>query len=115
MRSILLSLAIGLSFGWYGAAGYAWSDPGPKSRTFAQINLELHDALTSATDTSGESQEDWARSGHAGQDVLMDLAAWIDGKRVIVDPGGHRMNVNRGERGRLWRGPRLKSTWKRFA
>ena len=26
-------------------AGYAWSDPGPKPRTFAQINLELHDAL----------------------------------------------------------------------
>ena len=26
-------------------AGYAWSDPGPKPRTFAQINLELRDAL----------------------------------------------------------------------
>jgi len=25
--------------------GYAWSDPGPKPRTFAQINLELRDAL----------------------------------------------------------------------
>src|SRR5438552_16731337 len=24
---------------------YAWSDPGPKPRTFAQINLELRDAL----------------------------------------------------------------------
>src|SRR5689334_5843271 len=23
-------------------AGYAWSDPGPKPRTFAQINLEVH-------------------------------------------------------------------------
>ncbi len=30
----------------YDRAGYAWSDPGPKPRTFAQINLELHDALT---------------------------------------------------------------------
>jgi pimeloyl-ACP methyl ester carboxylesterase len=29
----------------YDRAGYAWSDPGPKPRTFAQINLELHDAL----------------------------------------------------------------------
>jgi pimeloyl-ACP methyl ester carboxylesterase len=29
----------------YDRAGYAWSDPGPMPRTFAQINLELHDAL----------------------------------------------------------------------
>lgn len=29
----------------YDRAGYAWSDPGPKPRTFAQINFELHDAL----------------------------------------------------------------------
>jgi len=29
----------------YDRAGYAWSDPGPKPRTFAQINMELHDAL----------------------------------------------------------------------
>ena len=26
-------------------AGYAWSDPGPKPRTFSQLNLELKDAL----------------------------------------------------------------------
>jgi pimeloyl-ACP methyl ester carboxylesterase len=30
----------------YDRAGYAWSDPGPKPRTFAQLNLELRDALT---------------------------------------------------------------------
>lgn len=29
----------------YDRAGYAWSDPGPKPRTFAQLNLELHAAL----------------------------------------------------------------------
>jgi pimeloyl-ACP methyl ester carboxylesterase len=29
----------------YDRAGYSWSDPGPKPRTFAQINLELRDAL----------------------------------------------------------------------
>ena len=29
----------------YDRAGYAWSDPGPKPRTYSQINLELHDAL----------------------------------------------------------------------
>jgi len=30
----------------YDRAGYAWSDPGPTPRTFAQLNLELRDALT---------------------------------------------------------------------
>ena len=30
----------------YDRAGYAWSDAGPLPRTFAQINLELRDALT---------------------------------------------------------------------
>jgi pimeloyl-ACP methyl ester carboxylesterase len=29
----------------YDRAGYAWSDPGPKPRTFTQLNLELRDAL----------------------------------------------------------------------
>ena len=29
----------------YDRAGYAWSEPGPKPRTFDQLNLELHDAL----------------------------------------------------------------------
>jgi pimeloyl-ACP methyl ester carboxylesterase len=29
----------------YDRAGYAWSDPGPKPRTYAQLNLELHGAL----------------------------------------------------------------------
>jgi pimeloyl-ACP methyl ester carboxylesterase len=32
----------------YDRAGYAWSDPGPLPRTFAQVNLELHDALARA-------------------------------------------------------------------
>lgn len=32
----------------YDRAGYAWSDPGPQPRTFAQLNLELHDALARA-------------------------------------------------------------------
>ena len=32
----------------YDRAGYAWSDPGPKPRSFPQLNLELHDALKKA-------------------------------------------------------------------
>src|SRR5262249_27004295 len=31
--------------GTYDRGGYAWSDPGPKPRTFAQLNLELREAL----------------------------------------------------------------------
>jgi pimeloyl-ACP methyl ester carboxylesterase len=34
----------------YDRAGYAWSDPGPEPRTFDQLNLELHDALTRANE-----------------------------------------------------------------
>ncbi len=30
----------------YDRAGYAWSDPGPKPRTFSQVNLELRDTLS---------------------------------------------------------------------
>jgi hypothetical protein len=30
----------------YDRGGYAWSDPGPKPRIFAQLNLEIHDALS---------------------------------------------------------------------
>ena len=30
----------------YDRAGYAWSDSGPKPRTFSQLNLELRDALS---------------------------------------------------------------------
>lgn len=29
----------------YDRAGYGWSEPGPRPRSFAQINLELHEAL----------------------------------------------------------------------
>jgi pimeloyl-ACP methyl ester carboxylesterase len=32
----------------YDRGGYAWSDPGPKPRTFDQLNLELRDALRRA-------------------------------------------------------------------
>jgi pimeloyl-ACP methyl ester carboxylesterase len=35
----------------YDRAGYAWSERGPKPRTFAQINLELRDALARLGET----------------------------------------------------------------
>src|SRR5262249_14535484 len=36
----------------YDRAGYAWSDPGPRPRTFAQLNLELKDALSKLAEPS---------------------------------------------------------------
>jgi pimeloyl-ACP methyl ester carboxylesterase len=36
----------------YDRAGYAWSEAGPKPRTFAQINLELRDALAKLGENS---------------------------------------------------------------
>jgi len=36
----------------YDRAGYAWSEPGPKPRSFAQINLELRDALAKLGENS---------------------------------------------------------------
>ena len=36
----------------YDRGGYAWSDPGPKPRSYAQLNLELHDALARAGEHS---------------------------------------------------------------
>ncbi|MDQ6894853.1 MAG: alpha/beta hydrolase [Acidobacteriota bacterium] len=35
----------------YDRAGYAWSEPGPKPRSFAQLNLELKDALEKLHET----------------------------------------------------------------
>jgi hypothetical protein len=36
----------------YDRAGYAWSDSGPKPRTFLQINMELHDMLAKLDERS---------------------------------------------------------------
>ena len=55
----------------YDRAGYAWSDPGPMPRTFAQINLELKDALRKL----GE-HEPFVLVGHSfGGPVVRQFAA----------------------------------------
>ena len=45
----------------YDRAGYAWSEPGPKPRTFDQLNLELHEA------TGGGGR---ARAVHPGRPLV---------------------------------------------
>jgi len=55
----------------YDRAGYGFSDPGPKPRTFSQINLELHDAL----DKLGEKGP-FVLVGHSfGGPVIRNFAA----------------------------------------
>jgi pimeloyl-ACP methyl ester carboxylesterase len=68
----------------YDRAGYAWSDPGPKPRTHAQLNLELHDAL----DKLGEHHP-LILVGHSfGGSVIRSYAATYPGQvagMVLVD------------------------------
>jgi pimeloyl-ACP methyl ester carboxylesterase len=68
----------------YDRAGYAWSDPGPKPRTHAQLNLELHDAL----DRLGEHHP-LILVGHSfGGSVIRSYAATYSGQvagMVLVD------------------------------
>jgi len=55
----------------YDRAGYAWSDPGPKPRTFAQLNLELRDALSKL-----EERRPFVLVGHSfGGPVVRSFAA----------------------------------------
>jgi len=56
----------------YDRAGYAWSDPGPKPRTFAQLNLELRDALAAKMGEHGP----FVLVGHSfGGPVVRNFAA----------------------------------------
>ena len=79
----------------YDRAGYAWSDPGPKPRTFAQINLELHDALQKL----GE-RGPFVLVGHSyGGPVMMNYAAVYPQEAaglILVDSAFEGMRVNVG-------------------
>jgi len=76
----------------YDRAGYAWSDPGPKPRTFAQINLELHDALQKL----GEKGP-FVLVGHSfGGPVMINYATVYPqdaGGLVLVDSAHEGMRV----------------------
>lgn len=79
----------------YDRAGYAWSDPGPKPRTFAQINLELHDALQKL----GEKGP-FVLVGHSyGGPVMMNYATVYPQDTaglVLVDSAHEGMRVGVG-------------------
>ena len=93
----------------YDRAGYAWSDPGPKPRTFDQINLELRDALRKLGEKGpfvlvghsfgGPVVRNFARvyPGDVAGIVLVDAAH--EGLRVGIG-GGHTMRLGAFAKGR---------------
>ena len=89
----------------YDRAGYAWSDPGPKPRTFAQINLELRDALSKL----GE-RGPFILVGHSyGGAVVRNFAAIYPEQvagMVLVDSAfeGQRVGIGGGRTIRLGEG-----------
>jgi len=91
----------------YDRAGYAWSDPGPKPRTFAQINLELHDALQKL----GE-RGPFVLVGHSyGGPVVRNFAAIYPsdvGALVLVDSAVEGMRVGIGGKQTIQLGVNIK-------
>ena len=79
----------------YDRAGYAWSDPGPKPRTFAQLNLEVHDAL----EKLGEKGP-FVLVGHSyGGPVMINFASQYPNDTagmVLVDSAHEGMRVGVG-------------------
>jgi pimeloyl-ACP methyl ester carboxylesterase len=88
----------------YDRAGYAWSDPGPKPRTFEQLNLELHDALAKL----GEHGP-FVLVGHSfGGPVIRNFAAVYPSDvagMVLVDSAheGLRVGIGGGKNHPAWR------------
>ena len=81
----------------YDRAGYAWSDPGPKPRTFSQINLELRDALAKLHEPGP-----FVLVGHSyGGPVIRNFAATYPHEvagMVMVDAAFEGMRVGIGGR-----------------
>jgi len=81
----------------YDRAGYGFSDPGPKPRTYAQINLELHDALRDL----GENPP-WVLIGHSfGGPVVRHYAAVYPGEvagLVLMDTVSEEERIPMGDK-----------------
>jgi pimeloyl-ACP methyl ester carboxylesterase len=94
----------------YDRAGYAWSDPGPKPRTFAQLNLELRDALSKL----GE-RGPFVLVGHSyGGPVVRNFAATYPNQvagMVLVDASfeGQRVGIGGKATMRLGDGAKARS------
>jgi pimeloyl-ACP methyl ester carboxylesterase len=92
----------------YDRAGYAWSDPGPKPRTFAQLNLELHDALAKLGEHGpfvlvghsfgGPVLRNFARVYPAAAGGMVFVDAAHEGLRVGIG-GGKTIRLGDGAKG----------------
>ena len=93
----------------YDRAGYAWSDAGPKPRTFAQLNLELRDALLKL----GE-RGPFVLVGHSyGGPVTRNFAAIYPHEvagMVLVDAAHEGLRVGIGNKKTLRLGDDAKGT-----
>lgn len=78
----------------YDRAGYAWSDPGPKPRTFAQINLELRDALAKLGEKSPFVLVGHSYGGPVLRNFALTYAREVAGA-VLVDASfeGQRVGI----------------------
>jgi hypothetical protein len=77
----------------YDRAGYAWSDPGPK-RTFAQLNLELHDALTKLGEHGPFVLVGHSYGGPVARNFALTYPKDVAG--LVIHPG-HNMNLEAPE------------------
>ena len=79
----------------YDRAGYAWSDPGPKPRTFSQLNLELRETLSKLGETGP-----FVLVGHSyGGPVVRSFAATYPhdvAGMVLVDAAHEGLRVGIG-------------------
>jgi len=91
----------------YDRAGYAWSGPGPKPRTFGQLNLELRDALSKL----GE-QGPFVLVGHSyGGPEVRNFATTYPGEVagiVLVDASFEGQRVGIGGKGMMRLGDGVK-------
>jgi pimeloyl-ACP methyl ester carboxylesterase len=79
----------------YDRAGYAWSDPGPKPRTFAQINLELRDALSQLREPRPFVLVGHSYGGPVARNFALTYSDLVGGM-VLVDSAHEGLRVGVG-------------------
>ncbi len=86
----------------YDRAGYSWSDPGPKPRSFAQINLELRDALAKVSERGPFVLVGHSFGGPVVRNFAMTYPQDVTGM-VLVDASfeGQRVGIGGGKTMRL--------------
>ena len=89
----------------YDRAGYAWSDPGPKPRTFSQVNLELRDALSKLDEQSPFVLVGHSYGGPVVRNFAMTYPRQVAGM-VLVDASfeGQRVGIGGKKMMRLGEG-----------